>query len=378
MDAQPLKLRTDIQRVSLGRFALPLGIVPVDLREPVQGYTVTYNPGENEEPDTYAFHIVVSHERLQPLLRDAFGLLPEEISPIIEVDSYDAYRTVDVYIGREDEPIERETFLAAWSQYEPLLLEDGAIGVGANSDEPFVEIFIDQWKALSIHVPLEMRPAVDELLARHLLSEVPATWPPADSKLRYEATIRPVLEADSEGPLTVDDVLVELRNLWSMELNIDPETNVDEGGRELGLTLWHAAIIVSTSRSDEGEDDDQTAQVLIDVDEDADEELLDEGPTAMLSVWASASSLSELEELILEALDGNPDYGFLDWYAVARVPFDNRPAQMDDLDLKDRTARVHLLDIMAEDADSEADPPEEHPPPPSTTLREERSDGESD
>ena len=31
----------------------------------MQGYTIAYTPGEEDEPDTYAFHVVVSHERVR-------------------------------------------------------------------------------------------------------------------------------------------------------------------------------------------------------------------------------------------------------------------------------------------------------------------------
>ena len=122
-------------------------------------------------------------------------------------------------------------------------LEDGSIAAGANSESPFVEIFVDQWKGVSIIVPLDMHDDVERLLASAGLNEVQETWAlgkenPALDKVQ----IRPVL-ADLDGVAAdIDDVLMELRHDWRMELNIDPDTNVDEAGRRLGLTLWHAVL----------------------------------------------------------------------------------------------------------------------------------------
>src|SRR5262245_26320080 len=136
------RLRTDLQRVVIDGFALPLGFSPEpgDLRAPTQGYTLTYNVAEEDEPDTYSFHVVVSHERLKELLNKAFALLPDEVYGIIEIGSRDAYRSTDVYLG-EDPPLPRDEFLRLWKQYEPFLLEDGAIAGGANTEEPFMEVF---------------------------------------------------------------------------------------------------------------------------------------------------------------------------------------------------------------------------------------------
>ena len=78
------------------------------------------------------------------------------------------------------EPIPCEEFRRGWDRFEPFLLEDGSIGCGANSDDPFVEIFLDQWKGLSIHVPLLMRDKVEGALAKMGLREVPETWPEMD------------------------------------------------------------------------------------------------------------------------------------------------------------------------------------------------------
>src|SRR6185503_18673424 len=73
-------------------------------------------------------------------------------------------------------PVPLREFLRVWDKYEPFLLEDGSIAAGANSDEPFVEIFLDQWKGILIHVPLDMRDEVESMLHSFELDEVQQTW----------------------------------------------------------------------------------------------------------------------------------------------------------------------------------------------------------
>ena len=82
--------------------------------------------GGNDGPDHYVFHVVASHEHIRGLVREAFGLLPEEVTPIVEVDSTDAYRSVDVFVGRE--PIPLDDFLDVWDEFEPILMEDASLG----------------------------------------------------------------------------------------------------------------------------------------------------------------------------------------------------------------------------------------------------------
>src|SRR4051812_30058374 len=223
------RLRTDLKRAVVNGFALPLGIEPDQehMRVPAQGYTVTYTPSDEEDPDTYAFHIVVSHERLAPIVHKAFELLPEEVYAIVEIGSRDAYRSTDVYIGQES--ISFDEFVEVWNAFEPFLLEDGSIAAGANSEEPFVEVFVDQWKGLSIHVPLEMRDDVEALLQGFGLEEVTSIWPlgddePDDKDSGLESTqIRPILDVSDEYSPDVDELLLNLRHAWKLELNVNPE-----------------------------------------------------------------------------------------------------------------------------------------------------------
>ncbi|MCA9286211.1 MAG: hypothetical protein KDA22_13385 [Phycisphaerales bacterium] len=320
------RLRTDLQRSVVRGFSLPLGIEAVELEPPAQGYTIAYTPGEEDDPDTYAFHAVVSIERLRPLLRETFALLPREIYPIIEIGSRDAYRSVDVYLG--EEPIARREFLDVWNRFEDILIEDASIGVGANAEEPFIEVFVDSWKGLSVHVPLHLRDTIEEIFHRHGLEEVPETW--GDSEREPATRVREVLEIVDEQSPDIDELLLQLRELWRLELNVDPQTNVDEAGRNLGMTLWHAVVVADSADGN-----------------------LDRG--AYLSVWADAGSMADMEDLIDEVMDAHPEWSFTSVYSIDRVAYDERPDELAALPPRPgREPKVHLVQF-----DIWGDPPAE-------------------
>jgi hypothetical protein len=325
------EVRTDLRRALLGDYALPLGIVPGrGAVAPTQGFTVSYTSGEDDEPDTYAFHVVVSHERLPVVLERAFSLLPEDIYGIIEIGSRDAYRSVDVFIGNETVP--RRHFLEVWQRFEPFLLEDGTIAAGANSDEPYVEIFLDQLKSLSIHVPLSMREDVEMILRTLGLEEVPQTWPfDEEGRVDVDTRVRPVLALADEYSPDVDEILLQLRHEWNLELNVDPEENRDEGGRELGLTLWHAVVIVDP---------------------------VDGNPEsgAYASVWATARSLTEMQRLIVRALLPYEDWSINEIYTIDRVAHDERPDALGELAPRRTRPEVHLVQIDTWTAEQDGGP----------------------
>jgi hypothetical protein len=312
-------LRSDIQRVVIDGFALPLGFVPGDMDKlpvPSPGYTLDYVVGEDDEPDTYSFYVVTSHEQLARLTERVFELLPDEVHGIVEIGSRDAYRSLDVYLA--EETIRIEEFLDGWHRYESFLLEDGSIGSGANSEEPFVEVFLDQWKGLSVHVPVMMRETVESILASFKLTEVAQTWPALDDDTANEALrVRPVLSEEDEYSPGVDEMLLQLREAWRLELNIDREANVDDSGRELGHTLWHAMVIICSSARPSVE--------------------------AYASVWATASSLAEMERLVDVSIEKVDDWEFVVIYTIDRIAYDERPDELAELAPRRDRAQVHLV-----------------------------------
>lgn len=319
MSMRPFRLRSDLTRAVVGDFQLPLGVEPGVLPAPAQGYTVTFNQAAEEGPDTYSFDIVVSHERLAPLLHDAFNaLLPDELFAIVEIGSRDAYRSTDVYLSGESLP--RQEFLESWKSYESVLLEDSAIGAGANSEEPFVEVFIDHFKGLFIQVPVDMRERVEDMLQHAGLQEVHETWPKSVQELPYDlAVIRPVIEPFDDGQDITDELLFELRQMWALDLNIDIDRNIDDAGRSLGLTLWYAEVML----------DHATEPDLM----------------TYATIWATAGSLAQLAKMIEQAIARSGPWRFVDFYSVDRIAHDERPEELNDLPPRRSRAEIHLLQV---------------------------------
>ena len=201
------RIRPDIERVKIGSFALPLGVGRLDTPAPVEGYTIKFEPGEEGEPDAYAYQVVVSHEQVRDVLHDLFSLLPAEVSPVVEIGSVDAYRSIDVYVSSE--PISLDEFSSAWSAFEPILLEEVSIGAGVTVEEPFLEIFVDAWKSITVHCPEEMRSAIEERLEAHGIEEVPQTWPdePFD-EFDPPYRMREILLIEDEHSPDIDEFLL--------------------------------------------------------------------------------------------------------------------------------------------------------------------------
>lgn len=311
-------LRPDIERAVIDGFALPLGISPGDITPPTVGYTIGYSTGEDDEPDTYSFYVAVSHEQVALIVDRVFSLLPAEVCAIVEISSRDAYRQTDIFLSQQ--PIPKDDFLSTWRRWQPVLLEDGSIAAGGNSEDPFVEIFVDQWKGVSIIVPLDMRDDVERLLTSLGLQEVPETWAVGDENSALEnVRIRPVVASLDGAAADIDDVLLELRHDWQMELNIDPDTNVDAAGRRLGMTLWHAVIGVHHNTN---------ASV-----------------TADMTIWATAGSLGQLESLIDAMIREDDEWAIDEVFSTDRTAFDERPDQLKDLPPRRRDAGIHLVTI---------------------------------
>jgi hypothetical protein len=353
------RLRQDLTRRSVGSFQLPLGVEPEGLPEPTQGYTLTYQAGEGDEPDTYAFHIVVSHDKLKPIIDAAFDLLPDEVTPVVEIGSRDAYRSVDVYVGEEPLPVDH--FLRVWYEFEDVLIEDVCIGAGANAEDPFVEVFVDSWKGIVIHVPMEWRERVEKMLHKLGLEEVAETWPGGLEQEEPLSQIREVLEIEDEHSPDLDELLLQLREAWDLTLNIDPESNLDDAGRELGLTLWHAIVIAEPIQDPLG--DGRVGSGSGSLEEQLDGLMPGEIESgAYISFWATAASLAEIEEMIGDWFDAQEDWAFKSVYSMDRVAFDERPDELSSLPHRRTKAEIHFAEIDQWGEEGPGEPPKRREP----------------
>jgi len=225
----------------MGDVSFPLGTYPVEEMVPVQGFTVLFEPadgdneGEWEEwPDRYVFDIVLDAQRVPHLVRHLLGLLPGRVYPILDILGSDAYREIDPYVSYD--LIGLDAFTDTIKQFEPFFYEDGLVGFGAMSDEPFIYFFVDEHKIITIRCTMDARARVEKILRAFDLEEVeePAG---ADAAVHEH---RSVITQPNEDPqvLSFEEILEEVRERWKLVLNVDPESNVDDDGKDLGITNW--------------------------------------------------------------------------------------------------------------------------------------------
>ena len=335
-------IRTDLTRCEADGFALPLGLEASGLPRPAQGYTLEYTPSEDElAEDAYSFNVVVSHELVRAVLHAAFSLLPDEVFPLIEVSSRDAYRSTDLFATGD--MVNKRDFLEIWAAYEPFLLEDTTIGAGASGDDPPIEVFLDGWKGVAIQVPVTQRDRIETMLIGLGLREVPETWPEdIERGVLSNYRVRDVLQIVDDHSPDLDELLLLMRESWGLSLDVDRDENIDEGGRALGYTLWHSMIVVEPADGSEYHG-------------------------AYISIWSTAISLGQVEELIADTLAGMPEWIFQSIYSTDRVAFDDRPEELSDLPPRRAAVAVHqvTLDVWGDDG-GEQPPPSgfESPNPP--------------
>ncbi len=78
-------MREDLVRCDASGFQLPLGVEAIGLPRPTEGYTLEYNAAEQEDADSYSFHVVASHPQVRAIIHPALTLLPAD--PVVEVFS---------------------------------------------------------------------------------------------------------------------------------------------------------------------------------------------------------------------------------------------------------------------------------------------------
>jgi hypothetical protein len=82
---------------------------------------------------------------------------------------------------------------------------------------------------------------------------------------------------------------------------------------------------------------------------------------AYASIWATASSMEEMEQLIQQTLEQRPEWTFGEIYTIDRVAYDERPDELADLPPNARTTQVHLVVIEpwgpVPEEDNKAEPP---------------------
>jgi hypothetical protein len=235
-----------LKRVEVDGFAFPLGVYPVEPMTPRPGFRTDFEPADGggedgqweEWPDRYVFEIVIRAHRLEPLVRALLGLLPGRVFPILDVLGRDAYREVDPYISYDLLGLDR--FIDDFRRFRAFFIEDGLCGFGAMADEPFFYFFVDEHKIITLRCEPEMKERVERVLLAFDLEQVEE--PAGADAAAHEH--RPVLYTpdDRIDLLDEDEITEYLRESWRLVLNVDPDSNLDEQGGELGITPWHCVV----------------------------------------------------------------------------------------------------------------------------------------
>ena len=152
------------------------------------------------------------------------------------------------------------------------------------------------------------------MLRRHSLREVEETWPEDLDEEGPPSQVREVLQIDDEESPDLDEVLLQLRERWALELDVDPETNLDDAGRSLGNTLWYGIALCR--------------------------EATGQGGGAYVTMWITAGSVAEVERLAAWRLKQEGRWTFQNFYTLDRVAFDERPDELADLPMQ--IGRAHV------------------------------------
>ena len=249
-----IELDSSLTREERDGFRFPLGVTPVEPLTPKAGYVLEFEPADGGEPfegaestpgevweewpDRFMFDVLVSSERLPALARALFSCLPGRIYPILDVLGNDAFREVDPYIAYDLVGFER--FMDGLIVFGPWLFEDGLVGFGAMSMEPFFYVFIDEHKAITIRTEMALKERVQKLLAAFDLREVREIAGADAVAHEHRTALRP--PGDDAVLFHAEEIVERLRDQWALQLNVDARTNVDDNGRDLGMTAWRCVM----------------------------------------------------------------------------------------------------------------------------------------
>lgn len=278
MERMSCQTDPSLTRTVVESMTFPLGVYPIEPFKPVSGFTLDFESADGDEndweewPDRYVFDAVVSAERVPALVRSLLNLFPSRVFPILDVLGHDAFREIDPFISYE--LLGTDRVLDAIRRYAPYFYEDGLCGFGAMCESPFWYLFVDEHKIVTVRVEPAAKERVERVLAAFDLEEMES--PAGADAVAHEH--RAVLHTPEDRPelLTGEEIVERLRHEWRLVLNVDPDINIDDRGRSLGVTCWRCVV-----RVDNGTERVRYAEVML-----------------------SADSLRQAETLAVDALQG--------------------------------------------------------------------------
>lgn len=328
-----------IERREVQGFAFPLGVYPLESMTPTPGYTVQFEPADGgdgpgdflgsggfddweEWPDRFVFDVLVPIGRLRALSRALIAMLPGRIYPILDVLGTDSYREIDPYLAYELVGIER--FYDGLREWDDWLFEDGLVGFGAMSVDPFIYVFIDEHKIITIRAELAFKDRIEKLLAAFDLAVVEEIKGADSAEHEHRGVL--VRPDDRSELVTADEIIERLRDSWGLQLNIDATTNVDDDGTELGVTAWQCVVRCSAAKASESSEEETAEADTEEAPEDAKggpaDEREDEQLLAYAEILLSAESLEAAERMAAEAAENLPGAPELGWFGLDVIKAD--------------------------------------------------------
>ncbi|MCC6429133.1 MAG: hypothetical protein IT435_20220 [Phycisphaerales bacterium] len=259
------KLDPSIERITRGKFQFPLGVYPIEDMTPKPGYTLLFESadgGEDQEweewPDRYLFDAVVSADRIESLAWTLFSLFPGRVYPILDVLGHDDYREIDPYVSYDLIGLDR--MMDNLRRYRDFFFEDGMCGFGAMTEEPFLYVFVDEHKIVTVRAQTDLKERIEKVLKAYDLEpmEGPAG---ADSAAHEHRSVLIAPDSD-ESALSFDEIVGRLRDEWRLVLNVDPDTNVDDENADLEVTTWRCVVRID----DQPEKDPRFAEIYLTAD----------------------------------------------------------------------------------------------------------------
>jgi len=257
----------NLTRHELEGFKFPLGVHPVEAMTPKAGYSLHFEPADGEEhegeweawPDRYVFDIVMSAERVEPFCKLLFEMLPARVFPIVDLLGHDAYREIDPFMAYE--LIAKDHFLDGLRRFRQFFFEDGMSGIGAMCEEPFLYMFLDEHKIVTVRAEPPLKDRIEKLLRAFDLEPCEdAAGADAASHEHRTVLITPPDRPELLGP---EEIVERLRDEWSLVLNIDPDQNLDEEGKPLGTTPWRVVVRVERDGDPSRKTSPRYAEVLL-------------------------------------------------------------------------------------------------------------------
>lgn len=276
--ADPSIPRQNVPEKNGAEFTFPLGVYPVEPMTPTSGYSLHFEPadggdggggggggggedgmpddsglgggsgggggpedagGEWEEwPDRYVFDVVLPANRTQALCRQLFALFPGRVYPILDILGQDAFREIDPYISYELVGVER--FSDAIRRYRDFFFEDGMVGFGAMAEEPFFYAFVDEHKIVTIRAEPSFKERIEKLLKSFGLEQMEE--PAGADAAAHEHRGVLLVPTDNPGLLSPGEIVEHLKEEWQLLLNVDPDRNIDDDGKDLGTTAWRCVV----------------------------------------------------------------------------------------------------------------------------------------